>query len=76
MDAERDRAGEADGGQRPQDGVGDPGPQRPPVQLVERVGGDAHRQQEGEQRLDQPSRPERAGAIAAPITTYDRCQSV
>ena len=49
-DAERDRADEPDGGQRPQRAARDGGAQRPAVQLVEAVRGDADREGEGRQR--------------------------
>ncbi len=52
--AERDRAEEADAGDRPERAVGDPGAQRPVVHLVERVGGQADREEERDQALREP----------------------
>ena len=75
VDAERDRAGEPGDRDRDEHRVGDPRAQRPTMQLIERVRGEPHRQQEGEQGLAQPPQST-SGASDAPITTYDRCHTV
>ena len=49
-------------------------PQRPAVQLVERVRRDAHRERERGERPEHPVEVER-GASAAPTATYERCQA-
>ena len=61
-DAEHDRAGDAGdrrGEERPR---GDAGAQRPAVQLVEGVGGDADREEEGEHRRQQVHHVDRSEA--------------
>ena len=54
-DADRQRPAEAADGESDQAAVGEPGPQRPAVELVERVGADADREEEGGDRRRQPA---------------------
>ena len=68
-DPESDRPGQADDGHGNEHRGGNPGAERPPVQLVERMRRQPDCAQEREQRADQPRHADVRGARHAPITT-------
>ena len=56
-------------------GCRDLGPERPAVKLVERVGGDAEREEERGRSPRRSRSVWKCGASAAPSATYERCQA-